>query len=160
MNRSKSQTARRFDSLEQEAYLAIWRTFDRLRSLDEALFAEWGITAQQYNVLRLLKAAAPEPVPTLSLTSRLVSRAPDITRMLDRLDESGWIERSRSLTDRRTVLVTITESGIELLNKLAKPLRQCHSKKLGHLNDAELQQLCGLLRKARQPHESEDSPWR
>lgn len=159
MDKQSKGASRKFDSLEQEAYLAIWRTFDRLRVYDEALFAEWGLTAQQYNVLRLLRAASPEAVPTLSLVTRLVSRAPDITRMLDRLEESGWIVRSRSTTDRRTVLVSITEAGIALLDRLSDPLKACHAKQLEHLSKSELQQLCQLLRKARMPHEPAESPW-
>jgi DNA-binding MarR family transcriptional regulator len=159
MDDKTKETSRKFDSLEQEAYLAIWRTFDRLRVFDEALFAQWGLTAQQYNVLRILRAASPEAVPTLSLVTRLVSRAPDITRMLDRLEESGWISRSRSTTDRRAVLVAITENGIALLDRLIAPLKACHAKQLEHLSQSELQQLCQLLRKARMPHEPSDSPW-
>ncbi|MDZ4850937.1 MAG: MarR family transcriptional regulator [Pirellulaceae bacterium] len=150
----------KFDSLQQAAYLSIWRTFDRLRVFDETLFAVWGLTAQQYNVLRLLRAAAPDAVPTLSLIARLVSRAPDITRMLDRLEQNGWIERSKSPSDRRAVLVAITDSGSELLSKLTKPLEECHAKQLKHMSKAELKTLAQLLQKARQPHESEDSPWR
>lgn len=155
----KKDGMRKFDSLEQEAYLAIWRTYDRLRVFDESLFAEWGLTAQQYNVLRLLRASMPDAVPTLSLVARLVSRAPDITRMLDRLEESGWIVRSRSSTDRRAVLVAITDSGIALLDRLTNPLKDCHAKQLEHLSESELKQLCQLLRKARIPHEPTDSPW-
>ncbi len=151
--------ARKFDSLEQEAYLSLWRTFDRLRTMDEALFAEWGLTAQQYNVLRLLRADAPEAVPTLSLVARLVSRAPDITRMLDRLEDSGWIARSRSLSDRREVLVSITESGIALLDQIAKPLQECHAQQLNHLSAPELKSLIQLLKKAREPHEPDASHW-
>ena len=160
LEKNSTATARKFDSLEQEAYLAIWRTYDRLRVFDEALFSQWGLTAQQYNVLRLLRAASPDAVPTLSLVARLVSRAPDITRMLDRLEESGWIVRSRSLSDRRAVMVTITESGVAHLDRLTEPLSKCHSEQLNHLSDIELKQLCQLLRKARQPHEPSDSPWK
>jgi len=79
---------------------------------------------------------------------------------LDRLEESGWIERSRSVTDRRAVLVAITESGTVLLDGLAKPLEDCHAKQLSHLSAVELETLCLLLKKARQPHESVESPWR
>ena len=65
--------ARRFDSPEQEAYLALWRTYDRLRALEDELFAGFDLTAQQYNLLRLLRAAH-EPIPTLAVAERLVSR--------------------------------------------------------------------------------------
>ena len=150
----------RFDSPEQEVYLNLWRTYDRLRMLEDSLFAEFGLNCQQYNVLRLLKAAAPNPVATLELAGRLVSRAPDITRMLDKLESQGWITRSRPDDNRRQVLVAITTEGIDILQGLAEPLRQCHHKQLGHLSAEQKRLLCELLKSARQPHESEQSPWR
>ena len=73
----------------------LWRTYDRLRLLEDELFGRHGLTAQQYNTLRLLRAAYPEKVPTLNLAARLVSRAPDITRLLDKLAERGLIDRER-----------------------------------------------------------------
>src|SRR5258708_11008868 len=86
---------RRFDSPQQEAFLNLWRTYDRLRLLEDELFGRHDLTAQQYNALRLLRSAYPDDVPTLRLASRLVSRAPDVTRLLDKLDERGLIERNR-----------------------------------------------------------------
>lgn len=149
----------RFDSAEQEAYLAMWRTYDRLQALEEELFKPWGVTAQQYNLLRLLKAAHPDAVPTLSVVKRLISRAPDVTRMLDRLEASGSISRTRSETDRRAVLIAITDAGLALLDDMSEPLRDCHRKQLGHLTAAELKSLTTLLKAARAPHEPHDSPW-
>jgi DNA-binding MarR family transcriptional regulator len=150
----------RFDSPEQEVYLNLWRTYDRLRMLEDSLFADFGLNCQQYNVLRLLKASYPQAVPTLELAGRLVSRAPDITRMLDKLERQGWISRIRPGDNRRLVLVAITETGIELLKKLAEPLRECHLKQIGHLTEQQKHQLCDLLKVARGPHEPEQSPWR
>ena len=124
------------------------------------MFSQWNLTAQQYNVLRLLRAAGAEPVPTLSLVSRLVSKAPDITRMLDRLEANDWIERVRSEADRRAVMVRITALGISLLNKIEAPLAQCHEEQLGHLSPEELKTLSRLLTKARLPHEPEGSFWK
>ncbi len=160
MPKNKNSMVRKFDSQEQEAYLSLWRTYDRLRSFEEAVFSEWELTAQQYNLLRLLRAEAPAPVPTLTLAAKLISKAPDITRMLDRLEENGWIVRTRSVSDRRAVLVSITEAGRRLLDDLAEPIALSHEKQLGHLSAAELKSLCELLRKARQPHEPTDSPWK
>src|SRR3954471_15013530 len=111
-----------FDSLAQEAYLGLWRTYDRLRAFEDALFAGFELTAQQYNLLRLLKAARPDAMPTLSLTERLISRAPDVTRMIDRLEERGLVVRERSTGDRRIVRVSITDAGVELLTRIAEPL--------------------------------------
>jgi len=90
----------------------------------------------------------------------LISRAPDITRMLDRLEQNDWIERERSVEDRRTVLVGITNTGMELLKQLRRPLAQCHEKQVGHLSSKELKTLCDLLSRVREPHESEDGFWK
>ncbi|MBX9628139.1 MAG: MarR family transcriptional regulator [Gemmataceae bacterium] len=152
--------ARRFDSPEQEAFLSLWRTYDRLRGLEDDLFAGFGLTPQQYNVLRLLKADHPDPVPTLALADRLVSRAPDITRMLDKLEEPGFITRARKPGDRRSVLVGVTPAGLDLLDRVAGPLRDCHARQLGHLPAASLKTLTALLKAAREPHEPVDSPWK
>jgi DNA-binding MarR family transcriptional regulator len=155
-----SGSGRRFDSLQQEAYLALWRTYDRLQAIEESLFKSFGLTAQQYNLLRLLRAGDGVPIPTLSVVERLVSRAPDVTRMIDRLEARGWLARSRSSSDRRAVLVAITSSGIELLDQIAQPLRQCHERQLGHLSSQELESLVVLLRKVRAPHELDNSTWK
>src|SRR5205814_9816399 len=104
----KRAAGRRFDSLEQEAFLSLWRTYDRLRALEDELFARFDLTPQQYNALRLLRAAHPDPVPTLTLAERLVSRAPDITRLLDKLEQRGLVVRGRKPGARRSVLVGIT----------------------------------------------------
>jgi DNA-binding MarR family transcriptional regulator len=149
----------KFDSAEQQAYLNLWRSYDRLRSLEDHFFARWDLTAQQYNVLRLLESAVDGAMPTLSLASRLISKSPDITRMIDRLEKQGWIRRERSDADRRTVMVSITDSGRELLEKISQPLRQCHQEQLGHLTNGELELLTELLCKARRPHEPEGSRW-
>jgi DNA-binding MarR family transcriptional regulator len=149
-----------FDSLEQEVFLNLWRTYDRLRALEDELFGRYDLTAQQYNALRLLRAERPETVPTLALANRLVSRAPDITRLLDKLEERGLVARDRQAENRRVVRVSITERGLALLNEIAEPLRACHAQQLGHLPPEDLAQLGALLRAARAPHENEDSTWR
>ncbi len=154
------RTTRRFDSLEQEAYLSLWRTYDRLRAFEDELFTQWDLTPQQYNVLRLLKAQHPEPLPTLSLVGKLVSRAPDVTRMLDKLEQRKLISRSRRKTDRRSVFIGITAEGLALIAELDKPLRECHEKQLGHLTGQELKSLVQLLHRVREPHEPPGSPWR
>lgn len=152
--------AARFDSLQQEVFLGLWRTYDRLKTLEDELFATVELTAQQYNVLRLLANVHPAPVPTLDLAGRLVSRAPDITRMLDKLEQRGFIRRVRTPADRRVVHVALEPPGLDLIDKLQAPLRQCHERQLGHLSKTELKQLAGLLRTARSVHETEDSIWR
>jgi DNA-binding MarR family transcriptional regulator len=157
--RFKRRTGR-FDSPQQEAFLNLWRTYDRLRALEDALFERYELTAQQYNALRLLRASDPQPLRTLDLASRLVSRAPDITRLLDRLDQRGLVSRQRRDDNRRVVEVTITPSGMALLEQLAQPLARCHERQLGHLKPGELRSLVELLRRARAPHEPANSVWK
>jgi DNA-binding MarR family transcriptional regulator len=151
--------ARRFDSPQQEAYLNLWRTYDRLRMVEDELFGRYDLTAQQYNALRLLKAEHPGTLPTLVLSGRLVSHAPDITRLVDRLEERGLVVRQRMADNRRVVQIGITAAGLTLLKQLEQPVRECHQRQLGHLSAAQLQSLADLLRTARQPHEDEKSPW-
>ena len=154
------KATRRFDSPQQEAYLALWRTYDRLRMLEDELFARFDLTAQQYNALRLLRAEHPEALPTLVLAERLVSRAPDITRLVDKLEERRLITRTRPPENRRSVMVAIAESGISLIDEIAGPLRACHAKQLGHLPATDLVKLIALLKAARAPHETDESVWK
>jgi DNA-binding MarR family transcriptional regulator len=156
----QARKGRQFDSPEQEVFLSIWRTYDRLRALEEELFSQYDLTPQQYNALRLLSGEHPNKIRTLDLAGRLVSRAPDITRLLDKLDERGLIERDRPADNRRVVHVGITDAGRLLLGALREPLRACHARQLGHLSPKELKALAALLRAARLPHEEADSPWR
>ncbi len=149
-----------FDSPEQEVFLNLWRTYDRLRALEDELFSRYDLTPQQYNALRLLAAAHPEKIRTLDLAGRLVSRAPDITRLLDKLGQRGLIERDRPADNRRVVHVGITEAGRTLLRELREPIRQCHTRQLGHMAQKDLQALVALLRTAREPHEEPSSSWR
>jgi DNA-binding MarR family transcriptional regulator len=150
---------RHFDSLEQEVFLNLWRTYDRLRALEEELFEQHDLTPQQYNSLRLLRGAHPETIPTLTLAARLVSRAPDITRLLDKVEARGLVYRARPAENRRVVQVGITPAGLELLRRLDGPVRNCHARQLGHLPPAQLRRLAGLLHAARLPHEDAGSQW-
>ena len=155
----RREETRRFDSPEQEAFLSLWRTYDRLRALEDELFGKYDLTAQQYNALRLLRAHHPGPLPTLALASKLVSRAPDITRMLDKLERRGLVRRDRLADNRRVVQVAITPVGIDLLKELARQVRDCNRRQLGHLAPDDLQRLLSLLKEARRPHEENGSHW-
>jgi DNA-binding MarR family transcriptional regulator len=157
---SPRRAPRRFDSPQQEAYLNLWRTYDRLRMVEDELFQRHELTAQQYNALRLLRAEHPTALPTLVLAGKLVSHAPDITRLVDRLEERGLVARQRMADNRRVVQVGITDAGLALLKQLDLPVRDCHTKQLGHLSHGQLQSLVELLRTARGPHEEEGSGWR
>lgn len=156
----KLKTRGRFDSVEQEAFLGLWRTYDRLRDLEEELFGRYDLTPQQYNALRLLAGEQPRKIRTLDLAARLVSRAPDITRLLDKLEQRHLIERDRPADNRRVVRIGITDAGRTLLRELREPLRRCHARQLGHLSRTKLNDLIALLRAARLPHENSASSWR
>jgi DNA-binding MarR family transcriptional regulator len=159
MSDRNESRGRHFDSPEQEVFLNLWRTYDRLRGFEDDLFAGFDLTPQQYNVMRLLRAVHPDSLPTLTLAQRLVSRAPDITRMLDKLVQRRLVERERPQENRRLVRVGITDAGLKLLDKIAAPLRECHRRQLGHLSPADLKRLAELLQAARAPHEEPGGPW-
>ncbi len=150
---------RHFDSLEQQVFLNLWRTYDRLRIEEDRLFESYGLTPQQYNALRLLRGTHPGSLATLDLAERLVSRAPDITRLLDKLEVRKLIERERPAANRRVVEVRITAAGQELLRKLDEPVRRCHARQLGHMPQARLREFSVMLQEARRPHESPGSVW-
>src|SRR3954454_7514699 len=142
----QKRRAQRFDSPQQEAYLNLWRTYDRLRLIEDGLFERFDLTAQQYNALRLLKAAHPKKVATLGLAGRLVSRAPDITRLVDKLVDRGLVERGGPADNGRVVNVGITGAGLTLLDELAAAVRECHERQLGHMDESEMRTLVELLR--------------
>ena len=152
--------AGRFDSVEQEAFLNLWRTYDRLRALEEGLFSQFDLSAQQYNALRLLRAVHPQSMPTLALGSKLISRAPDMTRLLDKLETRELVCRERRSENRRVVEVAITDAGLQLLKQLDAPVQACAKQQLGHVDGRSLQALIDLLHRARAPHEDAESVWR
>ena len=154
-----TRRATRFDSLEQEVFLNLWRTYDRLRIQEDELFGRFDLTPQQYNVLRLLRAVHPEAIPTLTLAARLVSRAPDITRMLDKLEEHRLVARDRLAANRRVVEIAITKHGLDLLDEMATEVQAMHKRQLGHLNLAEQHELTALLKRIREPHEDASCDW-
>jgi DNA-binding MarR family transcriptional regulator len=156
---SPKRRQRPFDSPRQEVYLNLWRTYDRLRAIEDELFAKFDLTAQQYNALRLLRGHQPKPLATLTIARRLVSRAPDITRLLDKLEQRGLVTRERQSDNRRVVQVCITPAGLDLLSELDAPVRRCHERQLGHLTPDQLSQLTDLLELARRPHEEIDGVW-
>jgi DNA-binding MarR family transcriptional regulator len=141
----------KFDSLQQQAFLELWKTYDYLKAEEELVFGEFEISSQQYNALRLLNAVAPSWLAVSALGQRMITRAPDMTRMLDRLESRDFIARIRRDDNRRVVEVTITQAGTKLLQQIAKPIRACHQRQLGHLPEVQLTQLIALLRAARKP---------
>lgn len=138
-----------FASLEQEVVLNVMRTAGSLRQGTTELLKPYDLSAPQYNVLRILRGAGDEGLPCSEVGDRLVSRDPDVTRLLDRLEKRGLIERGRSETDRRVVTATITKKGLELVDELDTPVIEMHTEQLGHMKKKELKKLVSLLEKAR-----------
>jgi len=133
---------------EELAFLELLRTSDQLnRRLVPVLKAE-ELSETQYNVLRILRGA-PEGLPCGEIGNRMITRDPDITRLLDRLEKRSLISRCREAQDRRTVLTRITPEGLKLLSRLDEPVRNAHRAQLGHLGRERLKALCELLRAAR-----------
>lgn len=141
--------SRPFESLEQEATLAIARTAAVLEhALAEALKPH-GITPTQYNALRILRGAGSEGLCRNEVRDRLVAQVPDATRLLDRLEQMGLIVRAREGTDRRFVRNRITPAGLELVERLNDTLLELHARRLGHLGAEKLRTLVDLLEEAR-----------
>ena len=133
---------------EEVAFLELLRTSDQLnRRLVPVLKAE-ELSGTQYNVLRILRGA-PEGLPCGEIGNRMITRDPDITRLLDRLEKRSLISRCREAKDRRTVLTRITPEGLKLLSRLDEPVQNAHRAQLGHLGRERLKALCDLLRAAR-----------
>lgn len=137
-----------FDLAEQEAFLNIIRTASFLDGGFDALFKQHGLTNAQYNVMRILRGEGAR-MPSLTVAERLVTRVPDITRLVDRLETAGLVRRDRSTEDRRVVYVSITARGLSLLAELDEPVRALHRAQLGHMAKKELAELSRLLVRAR-----------
>lgn len=144
-----SASKRRHTSCPEEAaYLDLLRTTDMLsRRVAQVLKTE-DLSSTQYNVLRILRGAQ-EGLACGEIGNRMITRDPDITRLLDRLEKRGLISRSRQAKDRRMVVTRISPEGLRLLGRLDDPVQGAHRKQLGHLGQKRLRELAGLLRQAR-----------
>jgi DNA-binding MarR family transcriptional regulator len=138
-----------FRSPEAEVFLNLLRTSTVLVGMLTDLLREHELTQPQYNVLRILRGASREGLPSGEIGGRMVSREPDVTRLLDRMEARGLIERERGTADRRVVTVRLTPEGARLVDALDEPIQQLHGRQLGHLASDELRTLNTLLRRAR-----------
>lgn len=139
----------------QLAYVALLSTADKLKTMFEALCAPFDITGQQYNVLRILRGAEPEGLPTLAIAERMIESTPGITRMIDRLESKGLVTREIRAHDRRCVYCRIAPRGLSLLELLDQPCNESNKAAFRGLSAAELEQLTGLLVKTRLALESD-----
>lgn len=138
-----------FALLEQEAMLNLVRTADALSRPFEELSRKTGLSATQYNVLRILRGAGDQGLPCGQVVERMITRDPDMTRLLDRLEKRHLIVRSRDAGDRRVVRASISRRGLSLLSEMDEPLLEMHRRQLGHMGRDKLRELIKLLEDAR-----------
>jgi DNA-binding MarR family transcriptional regulator len=139
-----------FSSLQQEAFLSVVRTTAALTDQVEDLLKPYGISGTQFNVLRILRGAGAGGLCRNELRDRMLTRMPDMTRLLDRMEEAGLVTRSRERDDRRMVLTRITERGRELLQQVDGPMSELHEEQLARLTDPQLRSLIDLLTRVRE----------
>ncbi len=142
--------AKPFASLEEETFLNLQRTADRLLAGLARVLKAADLSPAQYNVLRILRGAGATGLACREIGERMVTRDPDITRLLDRLERRGLVTRSRDNGDRRVVTARITPPALELLQTLDGPVEEANRQQLGHLGAQRLELLIELLEAARE----------
>ena len=131
--------------LEDQIFVALLKAADSLASEGDQLMKANGLTSAQYNVLRILRGAGPEGLPCNTIAERMISRDPDMTRLLDRMEKRAVISRERQKEDRRVVKARITDEGLKLLKKMDAPIRELHKGQFAHMSSARLKTLMDLL---------------
>jgi DNA-binding MarR family transcriptional regulator len=145
---------RPFASVEEEAFLNLLRTADALQRAFHRGTRDWGLTATQYNVLRILRGAQPRGLTCSAIGSRMITAEPDITRLLTRLKALKLISQARDHDDGRVVWTRISPAGLELLRQMDPTILQLPRDLLGHLGEAQLKEFVRLLELARQSTEN------
>jgi DNA-binding MarR family transcriptional regulator len=138
-----------FKSLQEEALLSITRTAAVLEHAVAQALRPYEITPTQYNVLRILRGAGADGLCRQEVGERLVRRVPDVTRLLDRMEESGLIARHRGKDDRRYVATSITPKGLELLAAIDREICDIHNRQIGHVDERSLRLLIDVLARVR-----------
>ena len=137
-------------NIEAEIFMSATRLSDQSLAEINQLLSIWGMTALQYNALRVIYVKDVDDVglPSLEIGKRLYTRVPDVTRLLDRLADKGWVTRKRDEKNRRVVRTRLTQIGIELLESIYMPLTELEAGRFSHMSDEEKQMLEKLLNKA------------
>ena len=135
------QQTKPFHSLRHEAVLGLLKTSDLVRRVISSVVEPAGITMQQYNVLRILRGAGDNAIPTLEIRARMIEQTPGITRLLDKLEERGWVTRNRHAGDRRQVLCCITPKGKKLIDSLDDGVDAIYDRLLGTVSDTDVKSL-------------------
>ena len=137
-------------------YSTLLSTADKIRGAFETVCVPFDITGQQYNVLRILRGAEPDGLPTLTIAERVIEKTPGITRMIDRLEAKGLVARELRPHDRRCVYCRVTKKGLKLLKLLDGPVTDFNRNAFDALSDGEIEKLVALLLKIRDSHETDD----
>jgi DNA-binding MarR family transcriptional regulator len=140
-----------FQSQEEEAFLNLGRTYEFLGQRVAELLKQYQLTPTQYNMLRILRGAGVAGVTCSEATERMLSPDPDITRLLDRMETQDLIRRERGKEDRRVVITRITERGLDLTNRLDKPLHELFKQHVGRVGQPRLKELIEILEGLREP---------
>lgn len=146
------QQTKPFSSKSQEGILGLLRTADVVRRFLGKVLEPFDVTPQQYNVLRILRGAGCEGLPTLSIGERMLEEAPGVTRLIDRLEAKGLVHRERSPQDRRQVLCWLTPAGKDLVERIDVPMSSADDAALGMLAPEDQTQLIRLLDAVRAGH--------
>lgn len=136
-------------SSREEAIPELLKTADVVRKRIAHQLSSFGVTPQQYNILRILRGAGPAGLPTLDIGQRLIEETPGITRLIDRMETHGWVGRERSRDDRRLVICRLTQSGLDLLAEIDPVIRSSPPDVLNRLTEAEARTIRALLSKIR-----------
>lgn len=136
-----------FESPANEALLNLMVAADVVRKRVDRICARFGVTIGQYNVLRILRGVHPEGHPRCEISARMLEDAPDVTRLVDRLEKQKLVERDRSDEDRRHSLARITEKGLRLLDEMEQPMTEENELFANRLSDAESRKLTNICEK-------------
>ena len=131
--------------LPDRTFVALQKAANKLALQAEQLAKSNGLTGAQYNVLRILRGAEPDGLACSTISERMISHDPDMTRLLDRMEKRHLITRERQTDDRRVVKTRITKEGLELLKRLDPPVRELHRQQFAHMGNARLKELADLL---------------
>jgi DNA-binding MarR family transcriptional regulator len=138
------------DCLEARVFVSLMRAADALSRGAEALLKPYSLSGTQYNILRILRGAGESGLACREVGCRLITRDPDITRLLDRMESRGLIARARETQDRRVVKTRITAEGLRLLAELDQPVHDLHRRQWRQFPAKQLRQLSNLLDRARE----------
>lgn len=148
---------RPFARIEEEAVLNVMRTAEVIERVLSDFLKGFDLSPVQYNVLRILRGAEPAGASCSQIGERLLTRDPDITRLLDRMESRGWIMRERSREDRRAVITRISETGMQLVNRIDQPIEAMNQSRMGGLDRSDLAALVTTLERVREAFESEET---